>query len=298
MVIDGIATRSKTAKARQVDDISPDNQPPSSSSQALGTHAFSARTRGDHETISDPNNRTNFSLCIPSFPLDSTPNIFMCLGRIILGTCLIAVVGITREFDDRVPVLHHVPKTFHEAEGLLRHENKRNHHHKLMTMAEITDPLQSRRISAIADQALLIDEVNYLRSFAIEECRELVCSARGKERFAQCADSILSTDKKCRVGCQDHFKMWVLHRCYLAETFDCGGNIGTHSVDSSLQIFNPEGPQTLSEFSTSITNLFTAKGIDCQCCDFADVVVTKDAASTNFSVWTGLLMIALGIVLL
>jgi hypothetical protein len=193
-----------------------------------------------------------------------------------LGTL---VAGIDKDFNNRMPVLHEAPEGFHQAEGMLREEYKhsiRHHRPRFMNTAELMDPLESRHIDAIANNTILMDQVNYLRSYAVEECREIVCSTQGKKRFGECAESLLSTDKTCKVGCQDHLKMWVLKRCYMIETFDCGGNIGPNSVQSELTVFNQEGPQTHSQFTESITNLFSSKGIACECCDFSDVVVTKE----------------------
>jgi hypothetical protein len=191
--------------------------------------------------------------------------------------------GVDAGISVRIPLLHEVPETVHEAEGLLRQEYasvvKQHRHPNLITTAERMDPLEFRAIDPINGVSELVDEINYLRSFSVAECYEVVCSKAGKRRFAECASSILSEDRKCRPGCQDHLKMWVLHRCYLVETFDCAGNIGPHSVDQTNQVFNPEGPQSLSQFTVSMRNLFQAKGVDCQCCDFSSVVVTKDEST-------------------
>lgn len=192
--------------------------------------------------------------------------------------------GMNKDFNARMPVLHEAPEGFHKAEGMLRNEyklSKRHHGPRLMNNAELMDALESRSIDAITDQSMLNDEVNYLRSYAVEECRQIVCSSQGKARFGECAESLLSNDKVCREGCQDHLKMWVLKRCYMIETFDCGGNIGPHSVNAELTVFNPEGPQTLSQFTESMNNLFGSKGISCECCTFNDVIVTKDATVTG-----------------
>ena len=221
---------------------------------------------------------------------------FAILAHVLLS---IHVSALNRDYDRKATVLHEAPEGFHDAEGMLRHQAGRPHPHhraRLMNLAELMDPLESRHIDAIANQSALVDEVNYLRSFAVEQCREVVCSPRGKKRFSDCAESVLSADKQCRVGCQDHLTMWVLHRCYLAETFDCGGNIGPNSVVSDLQVFNREGPQTLSEFSESITNLFQSKGVNCHCCEFNDVILTKESGD-SVSLWTGLLIATIGFVL-
>jgi len=205
-------------------------------------------------------------------------------------------VGMNQDFNSRMPVLHEAPEGFRVAEGMLRDEYKhlKSHHGpRFLSNAELMDPLESRKIDAIANNTVLMDEVNYLRSYAVEECRQVVCSRQGKQRFAECAESLLSTEKTCKVGCQDHLKMWVLKRCYMIETFDCAGNIGPGSVDSELPIFNREGPQTLTEFTESINNLFGSKGISCDCCEFNDVIVTKSVQFfSGFSALAGALILA------
>ena len=212
----------------------------------------------------------------------------------MLGVATVAV-GMNKDFNNRMPVLHEAPEGFHVAEGMLRDEYKnlkRPHRPRFLSNAELMDPLESRRIDAIANNTMLNDEVNYLRSYAVEECRQIVCSSQGKQRFAQCAESLLSTEKVCKEGCQDHLKMWVLKRCYMIETFDCGGNIGPGSVDPELTVFNREGPQTLSQFTESMSNLFGSKGITCECCEFNDVIVTKSFGVTSvFSVLLGALLL-------
>ena len=188
-----------------------------------------------------------------------------------------------KELNARMPVLHEAPESFKYAEGLLRDEYKavKDKHHKgprLLSLPELMEPLESRKIDAIANQQYLYDEVNYLRSYAVEECRAIVCTKKGKARFAQCAASLISADHQCREGCQDFLQMWVLKRCYMIETFDCAGNIGPGAVDPKLTVFNPEGPQTLSQFSESMTTLFSSHGVNCNCCEFDDVLVTKSTA--------------------
>lgn len=161
------------------------------------------------------------------------------------------------------------------GKGLLRRSHKGKHGQKFLNMMELMDPLESRKIDPIMSQSELIDQVNYLRSYAVEECRELVCSPRGKARFSDCAASLLSASKECRPGCQDHLQMWTMHRCYLAETFDCDGNIGPSSVNANTMVFNYDGPQTLAEFTTSVKSVFEPKGVNCECCNFSDVLITK-----------------------
>lgn len=158
--------------------------------------------------------------------------------------------------------------------GLLRAENVPKHA-RFLNLAESMDPLESRNIDPLVGQQALLDEVNYLRSYAVEECRSLVCSAHGKARFSECADSLLSVDKQCRAGCQDQLRMWVFHRCYLIEAFDCSGNIGAGSLNPIQLGFNQNGPQTLAEFETNILVTFNSKGVNCQCCDFNDVLAVN-----------------------
>ena len=208
------------------------------------------------------------------------------------------VRAINRDFDNKTPVLHEAPVGFPKAEGLLREEylhSKHHHHPRFLNTAQLMDPLESRHIDSISDNTVLMDEVNYLRSYVAEECRSIVCSPQGKSRFAECAESLLSVDRTCKVGCQDHLKMWVLKRCYMVETFDCGGNIGPNSVQTELTIFNAEGPQTLSQFTESINNIFVSKGVSCECCTFNDVFLTKDSA---VSVTGGLVLALMAVFIL
>lgn len=218
----------------------------------------------------------------------------MILQRLVVAVSSIAIgLGMNNDFNNRMPVLHEAPEGFHEAEGMLRDEYKilkRHRGPRLMNNAELMDALESRRIDSIANPTMLEDEINYLRSYAVEECRQIVCSSQGKARFGECAESLISTEKVCKVGCQDHLKMWVLKRCYMIETFDCGGNIGPNSVQSELTIFNHEGPQTLSQFTESMNNLFGSKGIPCDCCTFNDVIVTKSFEYHQASI-TGLTLL-------
>jgi|LauGreDrversion4_2_1035121.scaffolds.fasta_scaffold17635_3 hypothetical protein len=194
----------------------------------------------------------------------------------IMGLLFVPGHTVNRKKDLRMPIVFtHDSRHSHTA-GMLRHDT--NHHHpRFVNLMELMDPLESRKIDAIVDQPNLIDEVNYLRSYAVEECRQLVCSTDGKKRFSACAASLLSSEKQCRPDCEDHLQMWVIHRCYLIETFDCDGNIGPNSVTTNTLIFNREGPQTLTEFTASINNLFGSKGITCNCCDYSNIVVVKDA---------------------
>ena len=193
---------------------------------------------------------------------------------IYMRVCFVSVlVGLSgsldTKFDHSVGVLH--ASGSGGGAGLLRLENPRKHV-RFMNLAEKMDSLEFRKIDAIPDQQALMDEVSYLRSFAVEECRSLVCSHRGKARFSSCADSQLSESKECRPDCQDHLRMWVFHRCYMVEAFDCAGNIGPGSLDPVQLNFNQQGPQTLAEFTTNVNTMFESKGVNCQCCDFSDVV--------------------------
>lgn len=210
--------------------------------------------------------------------------------KAVLALTVVYTVGaLDKPFDSRIGVLYQADRPKHEAEGLLRAEHPR-HHVRFMNLLETMDPLENRRIDAISDQKTMVDEINYLRSHAVEECRALVCSSQGKARFSECADSLLSTDKKCRPACQDHLMMWVLHGCYLVETFDCEGNIGLHSLNPAQLSFNQDGPQTLAEFTTSVKNAFDSKGVNCECCEFADVTVMRESASPEpASMWSRLI---------
>jgi len=186
--------------------------------------------------------------------------------------------GINRLDDRRIGVFKAHPHSKNIGMGMLHHEM--NHHHpRFVNMMELMDPLESRKIDDIANPLELVQMVDYLRSYAVEECREIVCSPQGKKRFTECAESLISSDKQCRSGCQDHLQMWVVKRCYLIETFDCYGNIGPHSVSNTTMVFNKEGPQTHAEFTTSMTDLFGSKGVNCECCDFSNVLVVKSSAS-------------------
>ena len=219
-------------------------------------------------------------------------------GSVSLFGVLGMSFGMNKDFNNRMPVLHEAPEGFHVAEGMLRDEYKhlkRPHRPRLLSNAELMDPLESRRIDMISNETMLMDEVNYLRSYAVEECRQVVCSSRGKQRFGECAESLLSSERVCKPGCQDHLKMWVLKRCYMIETFDCGGNIGPDSVDPELTVFNRDGPQTLAEFTVSMNNLFGSKGITCDCCQFNDVLLTK--TSPIFSAFSASLVAILLVVL-
>lgn len=185
-----------------------------------------------------------------------------------------SVEGLQQDSPAATALLFHNPHSLSDSAGLLR-RGRPKHHQKMINMMELMDPLETRKIDPITSDAALIDEVNYLRSYAVEECRELVCSVQGKSRFSECAASLLSVTKECRPGCQDHLQMWTMHRCYLVETFDCEGNIGAGSVSSSSMVFNYDGPQTLAEFTTSVHSVFEPKGVNCECCKFSDVLVTK-----------------------
>ena len=198
----------------------------------------------------------------------------------IIGVLVLSVRGVNRKSDSKIPIMYAHDSHHSHTAGLLRHDA--NHHHpRFVNFMELMDPLESRKIDPIPDQTQLIDEVNYLRSYAVEECRQLVCSTEGKKRFSACAESLLSSEKQCRSDCQDHLQMWVIHRCYLIETFDCDGNIGPNSVMNNTLIFNKEGPQTLSEFTSSIQNLFSSKGISCNCCEYSNVVLVKSAIAPS-----------------
>jgi hypothetical protein len=216
-------------------------------------------------------------------------------GSVALFCLFASTSAIDKDVNARMPVLHEAPEGFHQAEGMLRDEYKlvKSHHHKrprFLSLPELMDPLESRKIDSIANTTYLYDEVNYLRSYAVEECRQIVCSNKGKARFAQCAESLLSSDHQCREGCQDHLQMWVLKRCYMIETFDCSGNIGPGAVDPQPTVFNPEGPQTMSEFSESMKSLFGSKGVNCKCCDFSDVLMTKSSSAPLVAVFSAFLI--------
>jgi len=203
--------------------------------------------------------------------------------------------ALDRELNELIPALHKIPSDRREAVGMLREEYSRLPGHRrarFMTAGELMDPLEFRSIDPIANNTVLTDEVNYLRSYAVEECRELVCSSRGRKRFAACANSLLSADKQCLPDCQDHLNMWVLHRCYMIETFDCAGNIGPNSVKSQQSIFNMGGPQTLAQFQETTTTLFTSKGVNCECCDVSDVIMVQGDSSSSLSTlaWQGILV--------
>ena len=200
----------------------------------------------------------------------------LAFGLVLL--CIGPINSIRNLFDSKISVLVPHPHFRSHSAGLLHHDE--NHHHpRFVNLMELMDPLESRDIDAIANQEAILDEVNYLRSLAVEECRELVCSNRGKKRFGECAESLLSTDLTCKQGCQDHLQLWVLHRCYLIETFDCDGNIGPKSVNNRTMIFNNDGPQTIAEFTTSVRDVFEPKGVKCECCDFSDVVMTRETTT-------------------
>ena len=199
------------------------------------------------------------------------------------------VLGIDATFDRVVPRIHKSPAHRREAVGMLREEYTKlpsHHRARFMTPGELMDPLEFRAIDPIPDNSALIDEVNYLRSFAVEECRELVCSSQGRKRFAACADSLLSSSKQCQPGCQDHLNMWILHRCYMIETFDCAGNIGRNSVNPEQSVFNQGGPQTLAQFQEGITTLFASKGVNCECCDVSDVILLQNSSNSPGTIVT------------
>jgi hypothetical protein len=199
----------------------------------------------------------------------------------IIAVMMSTSSAINRLEDRKLAVFKAHPHHKNAGMGLLHHDM--NHHHpRFVNMMELMDPLESRKIDSISTEADLIEMVDYLRSYAVEECREIVCSPKGKKRFTECAESLISTDKQCRPGCQDHLQMWVIKRCYLIETFDCDGNIGPGSVSNTTMVFNKEGPQTLAEFTTSMEDLFGSKGINCDCCDFSNVLVVK--SSLTYSV--------------
>ena len=212
------------------------------------------------------------SLDFTSMPTTLTIFLFVLIG--------LTVDAINRKGDSSIPILYSHDSYHSHTTGLLRHDS--NHHHpRFVNFMELMDPLESRKIDPIPNQVDLMDEVNYLRSYAVEECRQLVCSTEGKKRFSACAASLLSSEKQCKSDCEDHLQMWVIHRCYLIETFDCDGNIGPNSVSNSTLIFNKEGPQTLTEFTASIQNLFGSKGITCNCCDYSNIVLIKDSSMSS-----------------
>ncbi len=204
----------------------------------------------------------------------------MKLSVFIIGLIAYSTRAINRKDDSLIPILYTHDSHQSHTVGMLRHDA--NHHHpRFVNFMELMDPLESRKIDPIPNQVDLIDEVNYLRSYAVEECRQLVCSTEGKKRFSACAASLLSSEKQCKADCQDHLQMWVIHRCYLIETFDCNGNIGPNSVSNNTLIFNKEGPQTLTEFTSSIQNLFGSKGITCNCCDYSNIVLVKSSSTLS-----------------
>ena len=200
--------------------------------------------------------------------------------------------SINRLSDAHIPVMYPHGSHHSHAVGMLRHDS--NHHHpRFVNFMELMDPLESRKIDPMPSQSELMDEVNYLRSYAVEECRQLVCSTEGKKRFSACAASLLSAEKQCKPDCEDHLQMWVIHRCYLIETFDCDGNIGPKSVADNTLIFNQEGPQTLTEFTASIQDLFGSKGITCNCCDYSNIVLVKDTLLSATPLFIAALVIVL-----
>ena len=221
-----------------------------------------------------------YNSSVPTVHSDFTSN--MCVMRFLNVLCIAhGALGLDKSFDEVLPQIRKIPKYRREAMGLLRQEYENlpgQHHRRFMTAGELMDPLELRSIDPLPNTTALVDEVNYLRSIAVEGCRELVCSTQGRKRFAACANSVLSVDKQCQPDCQDHLNMWVLNRCYMVETFDCAGNIGPNSVDSSQSVFNQGGPQTLPQFQESVTSLFASKGVNCQCCDVSDVVLVQQSS--------------------